>query len=151
MFPPHRVSCDFPGLKINFICRISLNLSSIIRKNYCKSPLLILVTSYWKHRIAHYDTVCFFWVVRRTRGSTEEHLLWLYSHNRWGFLGTPDQDVLIMRWSQQRRLLAREVNQRNLVLPNSYSLVCGTVVVVVLPGQTIRSISIKMLECVNRS
>ena len=33
------------------------------------------------------------------------------------------QDVLIRRWSQQRRLLARDVNQRNSVLTNSYSLV----------------------------
>ena len=33
------------------------------------------------------------------------------------------QDILIRRWSQQRRLLVRDVNQRNSVLTNSYSLV----------------------------
>ena len=31
-----------------------------------------------------------------------------------------NQVVLIMRWSQQRRLLTRDVNQRNSVLMNSY-------------------------------
>ena len=31
-----------------------------------------------------------------------------------------DHDVLIRRWSQQRRLLARDVNQRNSVLTDSF-------------------------------
>ena len=30
---------------------------------------------------------------------------------------------LVRRWSQQRRLLTRDVTQRNTVLPNIYSLV----------------------------
>ena len=36
---------------------------------------------------------------------------------------TLPEDALICRWSQQRCLLARDVNQRNSVLTNSYSLV----------------------------
>ena len=41
----------------------------------------------------------------------------------WTFSLSFTQGVLIRRWSQQRRLLARDVNQRNSVLTNSYSLV----------------------------